>query len=146
MEHDYVPLNTPIFCKLTILVYTSIVSSSAGFAANAGAFRRPLNITDENITNMDRVSSQRKKGQSPLDDDATWLEIFEPIFLEDAQLAEKMAGLWQLLISEIERGEEGATHARHCLERAIRLAFPYTKAFRICRDQFEASLVEVLER
>ena len=82
----------------------------------------------------------------PPADDAAWRDIFEPIFLEDAQLAEKMARLWQLLISEIERGEEGATHARHCLERAVRLAFPYTKAFRVCRDQFEASLIEGLER
>ena len=73
-------------------------------------------------------------------DDAIWLELFEAAFLEDPRLAETAARLWQSLVSEIEAGPQGVTRARQCLEQAIRLTFPFTETFKVCRDLFEASL------
>ena len=73
-------------------------------------------------------------------DDALWLELFEQAFSDNAALAEKAARLWQYLLTQIESGPAGATEARHCLERAIRLTFPFTEMYRDCRDRFEDSL------
>jgi hypothetical protein len=73
-------------------------------------------------------------------DESLWLELFEGAFSDDAALAEKAARLWQYLLTQIESGPEGVTHARDCLERAIRLTFPFTEMYKECRDRFEASL------
>ena len=73
--------------------------------------------------------------------DATaWLEVFGPAFQEDSKLAESAARLWQGLLSQIEGGPEGLRDARECLQTAIRSAFQFTDAYRLCRDRFEASL------
>ena len=79
---------------------------------------------------------------STLDDDQTWLDILENYFLEEPRIAVKAAKLFQLMVSEIERGYDGATHLRQCLQHAIRLAFTYTETFTTIRDQVEASLLE----
>ena len=70
-----------------------------------------------------------------------WLQVFEAAFQEDPKLAEKAARLWQGLLNEIEAGPDGLRDARECLQSAIRSAFQYTDAFRLCRDQFETSLI-----
>ena len=69
-----------------------------------------------------------------------WLHVFEAAFQEDPKLAENAARLWQRLLNEIEAGPDGLRNARECLQSAIRGAYLYTDAFRLCRDQFEASL------
>jgi hypothetical protein len=71
-----------------------------------------------------------------------WLELFEEAFLNDPELAEKAAKLWRNLLTQIESGPEGITRARQALENAIRLTFPYTEAYKTCRDLFEGSLAE----
>jgi hypothetical protein len=63
-------------------------------------------------------------------EDLPWLELFAAAFTEDSALAEQAARLWHYLVTEIERGPEGATNARHHLERAIRLTFPFTRRTR----------------
>ena len=75
-------------------------------------------------------------------EDTVWLELFEAAFLEDSGLAERAARFWQYLLTQVESGPEGITNARHYLERAIRLSFPYTRLYRSCLDSFEASLRE----
>ena len=69
-----------------------------------------------------------------------WLRVFEEAFQADSQLAENAARLWQGLLNQIEAGPDGLRDAREFLQSAIRFAFQYTDAFRLCRDQFEASL------
>ena len=71
---------------------------------------------------------------------ADWVRVFEDAFQADAQLAERAARLWQGLLNQIEGGPDGLRDARECLQTAIRIAFQYTDAFRLCRDRFEASL------
>ena len=74
--------------------------------------------------------------------DSVWLDVFEGAFLNDAELAGKAARLWRELLGQIESGPEGIRQARETLETAIRSAFPYTEAYKVCRDQFEQSLIE----
>ena len=70
----------------------------------------------------------------------TWLEVFGPAFEADSDLAENAARLWHELLGQIESGPDGLRNARESLQTAIRFTFQYTDAFRLCRDQFEASL------
>ena len=56
-------------------------------------------------------------------DDRAWLELFENCYLEDSELAEKAARLWNLLVKQIESGEEGTRQVRDFLQRSIRFAF-----------------------
>ena len=73
-------------------------------------------------------------------DGTDWLRRFEGAFQADPHLAESAARLWQGLLNQIESGPDGLRDARECLQSAIRFAFQYTDAFRLCREQFEASL------
>ena len=75
-------------------------------------------------------------------DDEVWLELLEPMLMEDAALALRAAKLWHYLLSEIESGPLGITHARQCLENAIRLTFSFTEAHKACRTLFELSLAD----
>jgi len=75
-------------------------------------------------------------------DDSIWLEIFEFAFLEDPTAAESAARMWHYLLTEIERGPEGMTNARQCLENAIRVTFPFTETYRACRTLFDMCLEE----
>ena len=75
-------------------------------------------------------------------DDSIWLDIFETAFLEDGVVAERATRLWHHLLNEIESGPEGITHARQCLENAIRVTFPFTETYRACRILFAMSIEE----
>jgi hypothetical protein len=73
-------------------------------------------------------------------DDRVWLDLLEPLFLEDASQADRAAKLWHRLLAEIEDGPEGITRAMGCLENALRVTFPFSKTHRACRILFEMSL------
>lgn len=75
-------------------------------------------------------------------DDRLWLDLFEPLFNEDEDLADHAARLFHHLLAEIESGRQGATHVAWCLENALRLTFPFTKTYHACRILFEVSLGE----
>ena len=74
--------------------------------------------------------------------DEIWLEIFDATFLDNPDLAVKAARLWHYLLTQIESGPQGITHARQCLQNGIRLVFPFTASYKACRDRFEASLAD----
>ena len=78
--------------------------------------------------------------------DTVWLELVEAAFLEDSGLAERAARFLQYLLAQIESGPEGITNARHYLEHAISLSFPFTLTYKSCRDSFESSLREVKQK
>ena len=72
-------------------------------------------------------------------DDRLWLDLFEPLFNEDENLADHAAKLFHHLLAEIESGPQGATRVAWCLENALRLTFPFTKTYHACRVLFEVS-------
>lgn len=53
--------------------------------------------------------------------DQAWLDLLEPMLLEDPALAERAAKLWHHLLVEIESGPEGATRVAEFLENALQL-------------------------
>jgi hypothetical protein len=73
-------------------------------------------------------------------EDQVWLDLLEPMLLEDSALAERAARLWHHLLAEIESGPEGVTRAAHSLESALRLTFPFTKTYKACMILFQVSL------
>lgn len=73
-------------------------------------------------------------------DDRVWLDLLEPLLLEDSAVADRAARLWHHLLAEIESGPEGVTRAAQCIENALRLTFPYTKTYRACMILFQVSL------
>lgn len=73
-------------------------------------------------------------------DERVWLELFQPLFAEDGDLADRAAKLLDYLILEIENGPMGRTHVGICLENAFRLIFPYTTTGRACMILFQVSL------
>src|SRR6266404_6656491 len=75
-------------------------------------------------------------------DDRVWLDLFEPLFNENPELAARAAKLWHRLLAELENGSKGATHAMICIENALMLTFPFTKTYQACRILFEVSLGE----
>jgi hypothetical protein len=73
-------------------------------------------------------------------DDEMWLDLFGWLFLEEPSKADDAAKLWYRLLVEIRSGPEGVTRARSCLENALRLTFPYTETYHLCRTLFQISL------
>jgi hypothetical protein len=69
-----------------------------------------------------------------------WLKVFEPVLIEQPELAEVAAQLSQRLLAMIEGGPEGIRDARDCLQQGIRALFPFTGRYKECRDLFEAAL------
>ena len=72
--------------------------------------------------------------------DKVWLDLLEPMLLEDSALADRAAKLWHYLLVEIESGPEGVTNAAVCLENALRLTFPFTTTYQACMILFQESL------
>lgn len=75
-------------------------------------------------------------------EDRVWLDLFNPTFHEDSSKAERAAKLWRRLLAELESGPRGATRVAWCLENALRLTFPFTGTYHVCRILFEVSLGE----
>lgn len=73
-------------------------------------------------------------------DERVWLELFQPLFAEDGDLAERAAKLFDCLSLELDKGSMGITHVGICLENALRLIFPYTPTGRACMILFQVSL------
>ena len=73
-------------------------------------------------------------------DERVWLELFQPLFARDGDLADRAAKLFDYLSLEIENGPQGITHVGTCLENAFRLIFPYTSMGRACMILFQVSL------
>jgi hypothetical protein len=73
-------------------------------------------------------------------DDYVWLDLFSWLFLEDPITADSTARLWHRLILELRSGPEGVTRARSCLENALRLTFPFTETYQVCRSLYQISL------
>ena len=73
-------------------------------------------------------------------DERVWLELFQPLFAEDGDLADRAAKLFDYLLLEIDNGQKGVTHVAICLENALRLIFPYTSVGRTCMILFQVSL------
>lgn len=73
-------------------------------------------------------------------DDQVWLDLLEPMLLEDSALADRAAKLWHYLLAEIESGPQGVTRAAQCIENALRLTFPFTKTYKACMILFQVSL------
>lgn len=73
-------------------------------------------------------------------DERVWLELFQPLFAVDGDLAERTAKLLDYLLLELDRGPMGITHVGICLENALRLIFPYTPTGRACMILFQVSL------
>jgi hypothetical protein len=73
-------------------------------------------------------------------DESVWLELFQPLFAEDRDLAERTAKLLDYLLLELDKGPMGITHVGICLENALRLIFPYTATGRACLILFQVSL------
>lgn len=94
------------------------------------------------------VSSERlheTMRQEPTDsqlwrDEGVWIELFQPLFAEDGDLAERTAKLLDYLLLELDKGPMGVTHVGVCLENALRLIFPYTATGRACMILFQVSL------
>jgi hypothetical protein len=76
----------------------------------------------------------------PWADERVWLELFQPLFAEDGNLADRAAKLFDYLSLEIENGPNGTTRVGICLENALRLIFPYTSVGRTCMILFQVSL------
>jgi len=72
--------------------------------------------------------------------DQVWLDLLEPMLLEDSALADRAAKLWHHLLVQIESGPEGVTNAAVCLENALRLTFPFTTTYQTCMILFQESL------
>jgi hypothetical protein len=72
--------------------------------------------------------------------DQVWLDLLEPMLLENPALADRAAKLWHYLLVEIESGPEGVTNAAVCLENALRLTFPFTTTYQACTTLFQESL------
>ena len=75
-------------------------------------------------------------------DDRVWLDLFEPLFNENPELADRAAKLWHRLLAELEDGPKGVTHAMICIENALMLTFPFTDTYRACRILYQVSLGE----
>lgn len=75
-------------------------------------------------------------------DDRIWLDLFEPLFDENPELADRAAKLWHRLLAELEDGAKGVAHAMICIENALMLTFPFTETYHACRILFEVSLGE----
>jgi hypothetical protein len=73
-------------------------------------------------------------------DDQVWLDLFSWLFSEDSSKADIAAKLWHRLLMEIESGEEGVIRVQSCLENALRLTFPYTETYHLCRRLYQSSL------
>jgi len=73
-------------------------------------------------------------------DERVWLELFQPLFARDGDLADRAAKLFDYLSLEIDSGPKGVTHVGICLENALRLIFPYTSVGRTCMILFQVSL------
>ena len=76
-------------------------------------------------------------------DDRVWLDLFEPLFNENPELADRAAKLWHRLLAKLEDGSaRNTTDAMICIENALRLTFPFTNTYHACRILFEVSLGE----
>jgi hypothetical protein len=73
-------------------------------------------------------------------DDQVWLDLFSWLFSEDSSKADIAAKLWHRLLMEIDSGGEGVTRVQSCLENALRLTFPYTETYHLCRRLYQSSL------
>jgi len=73
-------------------------------------------------------------------DERVWLELFQPLFAGDGDLAERTAKLVDNLLLELDKGPMGVTRVGICLENALRLIFPYTPVGRACMILFQVSL------
>lgn len=73
-------------------------------------------------------------------DERVWSELFQPLFAEDGDLADRAAKFFDYLLLEIDNGPKGVTHVGICLENALRLIFPYTGFGRSCMILFQVSL------
>lgn len=77
-------------------------------------------------------------------DDQVWLDLFATTFHEDAAKAELAARLFHRLLAQIESGPMGVTRAAICIENALRLTFPFTETYHVCRILFQISLGDSL--
>ena len=73
-------------------------------------------------------------------DERVWLELFQPLFARDGDLADRAAKLFDYLSLEIDNGPMGVTHVSTCIENAFRLIFPCTSMGRACMILFQVSL------
>jgi len=73
-------------------------------------------------------------------DERVWLELFQPLFARDGDLADRAAKLLDYLSLEIDNGPMGITHVSTCIENAFRLIFPYTSMGRACMILYQVSL------
>ena len=73
-------------------------------------------------------------------DDEVWLELLEPMMMDDPTRADRAARLWSYLLSEIDSGPEGVVRARQCLENALRVTFPFSQTCRKCRSEYERAI------
>ena len=73
-------------------------------------------------------------------DETVWLELFQPLFADDGDLADRTAKLLDYLSLELDNGPMGVTHVGICLENALRLIFPYTALGGTCMILFQISL------
>jgi hypothetical protein len=76
----------------------------------------------------------------PWKDERVWLELFQPLFARDGDLADRAAKLFDYLSLEIDHGPKGVTHVSTCIENAFRLIFPYTTIGRACMILYQVSL------
>jgi hypothetical protein len=75
-----------------------------------------------------------------LKDERVWLELFQPLFAGDGDLADRAAKLFDYLLLELDNGPKGITHVGIALENALRLIFPYTSLGHACMILFQVSL------
>jgi len=73
-------------------------------------------------------------------DEKVWLELFQPLFAENGDLAERTAKLLDYLSLELDKGPMGVTHVGICLENASRLIFPHTSFGKGCMILYQVSL------
>jgi hypothetical protein len=81
-----------------------------------------------------------REDSQPWKDERVWLELFQPLFARDGNLADRAAKLFDYLSLEIDNGPMGVTHVSTCLENAFRLIFPYTTIGRACMILYQVSL------
>lgn len=83
---------------------------------------------------------QEPTDSQPWKDERVWLELFQPLFAKDGDLADRAAKLFDSLLLEMDNGPKGITHVSICLENALRLIFPYTRLGHACMILFQVSL------
>lgn len=87
------------------------------------------------------MAEYKDKSKTDLwNDERVWLELFQPLFADDGDLAERAAKLFDCLSLELDKGPMGITHVGISLENALRLIFPYTATGRACMILFQVSL------